>query len=191
MPSIMTACPDGMPSIMMACPDGMHHRPADCGFAALQLDGAIRRRCTHGWALLTGCKEQYTIRKTDSGTYGCYGTFNPNEQKWETLANSPHEGFSGLWPMAWPPAGGGGDLGHELTQEELFERMCHWDDHNYIVGAATQAGSDQNQTDGMFHGHAYSVLTCKNDVAGTDVDLIQIRNPHGCGELTARAVRHA
>ena len=39
-------------------------------------------------------------------------------------------------------------------------------------------------TDGIVDGHAYSVLTCLNDVAGTDIDLIKMRNPHGRGEIT-------
>ena len=32
-------------------------------------------------------------------------------------------------------------------------------------------------------GHAYSVLQCKNDVAGTPIDLVQVRNPWGSGEF--------
>lgn len=69
-------------------------------------------------------------------------------------------------------------------QEDVFMRMCAWDDKNYIMGAGTRAGSDRNKTDGIVDGHAYSVLTCLNDVAGTDVDLIKLRNPHGRGEIT-------
>lgn len=58
--------------------------------------------CTHAWRLLTGCKEQYTIKKDDTGLFKAYGVFNPNEQRMEDLANSPHEGFRALWPMDWP-----------------------------------------------------------------------------------------
>ena len=119
-----------------------------------------------------------------SGKFQCFGTYNPNEQKWETLANSPHEGFRGLWPMTWPEVGGGGAMGLELSEEELFERLCHWDDNSFIMGCGTGAGSDTNTTDGIVDGHAYSLLTCKNDVAGTEVDLLQMRNPHGKGEIT-------
>jgi len=146
-------------------------------------------QCTHAWALLTGCKEQYTIRRGASGKYGCLGKYNPNEERWETLANSPHDGFDGLWPMRWPEVGskvGSGDktgLGLELTEEELFERMCCWDDHNYIIAAGTKSGSDTKKTDGIVDGHAYSVLECCNDVAGTEFDLIKVRNPWGSGEF--------
>ena len=81
-----------------------------------QIDGG---QCTHAWSLLTGCKEQYTINQ-DGDAYKCCGKFNPNEQKWEEHANSPHDGFNGLWPMAWLEVGGGGDA--SLSQEQLFTR---------------------------------------------------------------------
>ena len=50
-------------------------------------------------------------------------------------------------------------------------RMCAWDDSNYILGAGTRAGSDREDRDGIVDGHAYSVLTVLDNVAGTEVDL--------------------
>jgi len=142
-------------------------------------------QCTHGWALLTGCKEQYTIQRTKSGKYKCLGAYNPNDSRWEELANSPHDGFHGLWPMKWPEVGANGKdaLNLELTEDELFERLCCWDDHNFVIGAGTKSGSDTKKTDGIVDGHAYSVLECCNDVAGTEFDLIKVRNPWGRGEF--------
>jgi hypothetical protein len=36
-----------------------------------RIDGGT---CTHGWMLLTGCREVYTIIKDDeTGKFGCYG----------------------------------------------------------------------------------------------------------------------
>jgi len=140
-------------------------------------------QCPHAWMMLTGCKEQYTIRANASGNYSCFGKYNPNDERYEALTNSPHGGFRGLWPMAWPEVGGGGDLDLELEMEELFERMCAWDDCNFILAAGTKAGSDTQKTDGIVDGHAYSVLECHNDVAGTDIDLIKMRNPWGSGEI--------
>ena len=49
--------------------------------------------------------------------------------------------------------------------------MCAWDDSNYILGAGTRAGSDREDRDGIVDGHAYSVLTVLDNVAGTEVDL--------------------
>jgi hypothetical protein len=43
------------------------------------------------------------------------GKFNPNDNVWEQMANSPHEGFRGNWPMAWPELGGGGPLSLKLV----------------------------------------------------------------------------
>ena len=148
-----------------------------------KIDGG---QCTHAWAMLTGCKEQYTIQSDaadGSSGYKCYGAFNPNENKWETLANSPHEGFRGNWPMAWPEVGGGGGMDLALNQDELFERLCAWDASNYIIGVGTKAGSDTEATDGIVDGHAYTVLTCVSKVAGTEFDLAKVRNPWGSGEF--------
>jgi len=148
-----------------------------------KIDGG---QCTHAWAMLTGCREQRTIRREGgaSSKFRCYGTFNPNEQKWEALTNSPHDGFSGLWPMTWPDVGGGGGLDVLLSEDELFERMCAWDDSNYIMGSGTRDGDDSNTSSGIVDGHAYSVLEVRNDVAGTDVDLVKVRNPWGRGEIS-------
>jgi hypothetical protein len=39
--------------------------------------------------------------------FKAFGAKNANTLEWETLANSPHEGFQGLWPMEWPQVGVG------------------------------------------------------------------------------------
>ena len=69
-----------------------------------KIDGG---QCTHAWSLLTGCKEQYTIRKDrTTGKYTCLGKKNANTGEWEPHANSPHDGFNGLWQMDCAPACG-------------------------------------------------------------------------------------
>ena len=60
-----------------------------------------------------------------------------------------------------------------LSVNQLFERMCAWDDENYIMAAGTKDGDDSEDTDGIVDGHAYTVLACENDVAGTEFDLIK------------------
>lgn len=144
-------------------------------------------QCTHAWALLTGCKEQYTIRKNKkTGKYNCNAKFNPMENKWARHANSPHDADASVWQVAWPAVGGGGEADQEMTQEELFQKMCAWDLENYIVGAGItgpSGGPDKRRSDGMVDNHAYSVIECLNDVAGTDIDLIKVRNPWGKGEI--------
>ncbi|KAL7565544.1 hypothetical protein ACA910_003821 [Epithemia clementina (nom. ined.)] len=138
-------------------------------------------QCTHAWALLTGCKEQYTIRiNPATGKFACFGKYNTNQGKWSQLANCPHEGEQSMWRNAWPAVGGGGSADVELTQEELFIKMCAWDDANFIVGAGC---SEKSGDDGLVDNHAYSVIECHNDVAGTPIDLIKVRNPWGKGEI--------
>ena len=38
--------------------------------------------------------------------------------------------------------------------------------------------------DGLVYGHAYSLLDVVDNVAGTGIDLVQLRNPWGSGEWT-------
>jgi hypothetical protein len=143
-----------------------------------KIDGG---QCTHAWALLTGCKDQYLIQKNKKGKFVCYAKYDTTTKKWADHGNSPSEGHQGVWEVPWPQLGGGGN--NELDEDELFLRMCAWDDENYLIGAATAGTSDRNKTDGIIDNHAYSVVDCRNDVAGTNIDLIQVRNPWGKGEI--------
>ena len=118
-------------------------------------------QCTHAWALMTGCKEQYTIRKNKkTGKYTCNAKYNPLEEKWAKHTNSPHDSPASVWQVAWPEVGGGGSRDQEMSQEELFQKMCAWDIENYIVGAGItgpSGGPDKRRSDGMVDNHAYSV----------------------------------
>ena len=147
-------------------------------------DKLVGGQCTHAWALLTGCKEQYTIRRNEkTGKFACYARYNPYSHKWAKHSNSPHDCDARTWRVAWPRVGGGGSETLELDEEEVFMRLCAWDDENYIVGASTDGVSDKHSREGMVDNHAYSVLESINDVAGTDIDLIKVRNPWGRGEI--------
>ena len=46
-----------------------------------------------------------------------------------------------------------------LTAAQLFERMCAWDDENYILGAGTGPGQDTNDHDGIVDGHVLFTLS--------------------------------
>jgi len=39
--------------------------------------------------------------------------------------------------------GGGGDLDAKCGLNEMFERMCAWDDQNYVMAAGTKAGLEE------------------------------------------------
>ena len=85
--------------------------------------------------------------------------------------------------MKWPDVGGGGGMDLGLNEEELFDRLCAWDAEDFIIGVGTKSGSDTEATDGIVDGHAYTVLTCVRNVAGTEFDLAKVRNPWGSGEF--------
>ena len=146
----------------------------------LQLGG----QCTHAWAILTGCKEQYSIqRNPKTKKFYCTAKCHPQTGQWSEHHNSPHKGEKGLWTVPWPVVGGGGDASLELTEDDLYKKMCAWDQENYIVGAGTKGLSDKHKTAGMVNNHAYSVLDCFPQVAGTKIDLLKVRNPWGKGEI--------
>lgn len=90
-------------------------------------------QCTHAWALMTGCKHQYTISKNPkTGKFICTAKYNPYEKKWGKHGNSPHESDPSMWHVEWPEVGGGGSMDLGLTEDELFLRMVAWDKTNYI-----------------------------------------------------------
>eukprot|EP00927_Polykrikos_kofoidii_P054538 TRINITY_DN48948_c0_g1_i1.p1 TRINITY_DN48948_c0_g1~~TRINITY_DN48948_c0_g1_i1.p1 ORF type:complete len:1175 (+),score=100.56 TRINITY_DN48948_c0_g1_i1:103-3627(+) len=141
-------------------------------------------QCTHGWRLFTGCKDQCTFRDDGSG-FRCLGTLNPNNGEWESLANAPNDGSRVLWPMPWPAVGGGGSIHLQVDANDLFQRMCAWKNENYLMCAGTRGTSNTEDHDGIVDGHAYTILACISEVAGTEFDMIRVRNPWGSGEITS------
>jgi hypothetical protein len=139
-------------------------------------DKIVGGQCTHAWALMTGCREQYMIQRDKaSSKYACFGKFNVNTKKWAELANSPHDGDANMWPCPWPDVGGGGRSDLRLTEDDLFLRMVAWDKQNYIVGAGTKGTSDKHTTGGLVDNHAYSVIECYSNVAGSGIDILKVR----------------
>jgi hypothetical protein len=151
-----------------------------------QLDGG---QCTHAWALLTGCKQQYIIQRAMSNPdkFCCTAKYDPSSGRWADHYNSPSDGPQGMWQVPWPDLGGGGT--DNLSEEDLFERMCAWNDSNYLIGAGSTGTSDLNSSDGIVDNHAYSVIDCANNVGDTGIDLILVRNPWGKGEIESGRFR--
>jgi hypothetical protein len=118
---------------------------------------------------------------SDPDKFICTAKFNTEINQWAPHENSPSLGNQSTWEVPWPKVGGGGS--DPLDEDELFERMCIWNDSNYLVAASTKGASDENMTDGLVDNHAYSVIDCQNDVCETGLDLILVRNPWGKGEI--------
>ena len=147
-------------------------------------DKIVGGQCTHAWALLTGCKEQYTMKRNPATKkWRCFAKFNPKSKQWARHENSPHDCPNTTWRVGWPEVGGGGSRDLELDDEAMFLRLYAWDRENYIVGAGTSGTSDKHSTGGMVDNHAYSVIESVDNVAGTDIDLLKVRNPWGKGEI--------
>ena len=157
---------------------------------------------THGWAMLTGCKEQYTIRRApgsndNASKWHCHGKFHPTEQKWKYSSNASRDDKQ-IWRMPWPGKGinmkdivessNGGmemlnELLKELTDDELFSEMRKWRRKHYMVAAVTKGTKNSNITNGLADYHAFSILAVHGNVAGSGVDLLKVRNPWSRGEM--------
>lgn len=59
------------------------------------------------------------------------------------------------------------------------ERVCPF----LAVGAGTSGTSDKVSTNGLVDNHAYTVIESRNNVCGTGIDLLKVRNPWGSGEI--------
>jgi len=142
--------------------------------------------CSHAWAIMTGCKDQFTIeRNPKTGKWFALKKYNPGKKKWEKHYNNPKEdpGYN-LWKVDWPEQGGGG-LG-EITEDDLFRRICSWDKVNFVMSAATTGSggvSSVGQDSGLVADHAYSLVDAYDNVAGTGIGLLNMRNPWGTGEI--------
>lgn len=139
-----------------------------------QIDGG---HCEHAWRMMTGCAACYRFYYSGNG-FGCFGPFNPHRNSWEPLDNHGGDDYT-RWPMAWPEAGGGGHCSMRLRPQQLFERMCAWDDNNYLMAAGTKSKSDTEKSDGIVVNHAYTILECSDNAGGTQFDMIKLRNPWG------------
>jgi len=147
-----------------------------------------------------GTPEVYTIKLKNSSSglkAKAFGTFNPNRKSWEQMVNAPHnprkedgapntqertkESFQGLWPMTWPEKGGGGRLGKAISAEELFAKMCAWDDANYIMTAL--GVKDEQRGKGTIVGFLYTVRQIINKAGGSDFDMLELRARSGIEEI--------
>ena len=129
--------------------------------------------------MLTGNKYQYIIQRDGKTKWQATAKYNPETNKFAQHANNPNAGFQNVWNVPWPDVGGGGKK--PLSNNQLFCRMCAWEDENYLLAASSKGTSDKHKTNGIVDNHAYTIIDCQYDVAGTGIDLVQLRNPWGHG----------
>jgi hypothetical protein len=62
----------------------------------------------------------------------------------------------------------------------MWEYLKSWDSANYLMGASTSGGHENQREDGIVTGHAYSLLVAKTITAdGRKHRMVCLRNPWG------------
>merc|ERR1719146_391469 len=109
--------------------------------------------------MLTGCTDLETISLED-------GAAKVNEYADPPDSNVPHD---------W---GGQYYVGDEIDADQLMDLLVEYDEAKYLMCAGSQAGSDSHFSDEhIVQGHAYTILQAAKAPAGSDVNLIKLRNP--------------
>ena len=138
--------------------------------------------------------EMWTVllEKAFAKFFGSYAKLDGNrmERAWEILTGDAVFSLSQDGAGAW-------SRGSEvLSPDQLFLALQSYDRHRCVVGASrrktARVAREQQRDDGVFAGHAYSVLTVRRaGVAGLDhlrdsgasgVKMVLLRNPWGRGE---------
>jgi len=139
---------------------------------------------THALALMTGCKRQFIfMRNEETHKYQCFGKYNEKTKECTKQYNSPQTASEMNFRVPWPRVGGGGHPNQEFDDNKMFQRMCSWNDYNYVLCAGSKEFQDEAAASGIVQNHAYAVIGCHADVADTGIDLIKMRNPWGAGQV--------
>jgi len=94
---------------------------------------------------------------------------------------STYQSVQNVTEGCWPD---GSDGGRTKSNAEMWECMRQWDEKDYmaICGSAAQGKSDSSSLPcGIIYMHAYSIIEVKSNIAGSGINLAQVRNPHGAG----------
>jgi len=94
---------------------------------------------------------------------------------------STYQSVKNVSEGAWPDQSSGSN---PKSNAEMWEFMRYWDEHHYLLvaGSAAVGKSDSSSLPcGIIYMHAYSVIEVKSNIAGSGINLAQVRNPHGAG----------
>ena len=119
------------------------------------------------FAMLTGIHKQYYFTCVPS-----LGGGRNKKAPWITRTTWPEnvDGENSTWDR----------YADSLSEDEMFDKMCAWNDANYVM---TCHAPENLKKQGIVDFHAYSLLRCVRNVAGTTHDMVEVRNPHGRTEL--------
>eukprot|EP00929_Paragymnodinium_shiwhaense_P013719 TRINITY_DN121567_c0_g1_i1.p1 TRINITY_DN121567_c0_g1~~TRINITY_DN121567_c0_g1_i1.p1 ORF type:complete len:453 (-),score=94.08 TRINITY_DN121567_c0_g1_i1:257-1615(-) len=74
----------------------------------------------------------------------------------------------------------GASVKGEQSDKDMLAELAEYDSKNYLMCCGSHQGSDEDtNASGIVQGHAYSLITVKQNVAGTEYDLLCLRNPWG------------
>eukprot|EP00929_Paragymnodinium_shiwhaense_P077372 TRINITY_DN39830_c0_g1_i1.p1 TRINITY_DN39830_c0_g1~~TRINITY_DN39830_c0_g1_i1.p1 ORF type:complete len:368 (-),score=62.72 TRINITY_DN39830_c0_g1_i1:254-1357(-) len=84
------------------------------------------------------------------------------------------------------------EVSGSMSHSEMFAALAEFDQKNYLLCCGSNCGSDKDKnSSGVVQGHAYSLITVKQNVAGSGYDLLCLRNPWGCDEWTGEWSDHS
>jgi hypothetical protein len=129
-----------------------------------------------GFKCMTGCDKIFGVRNVAAKTPGVPHQYKMLEYNWPAFKENVFFGEKDGWGERFCKFPNGESV---IGVDELFDMLCEWDAQDFLVAAATRSGSDDDATDGIVDGHAYTVLSARKDVCGKGIDLICFRNPHG------------
>lgn len=118
-----------------------------------------------GWSIfafgaMTGCTDLLCINQSSDGE-----TWGVKAPKWTQDV---------MLSAAWGP-----DL-ETRSSEDLLHLLAGYAHQNFLMCCGSSAGKDTEMSaQGIVQGHAYSLLGVVENVAGTGIDLVQLRNPWG------------
>jgi len=113
---------------------------------------------------MTGCTDLAMYSRQDDGSWQesnpSWSTDQVHEAEWGYVESTP-------------------------SDEEVFAMIADADANDYLMCAGSHHGSDSDtDASGVVQGHAYTLLCVKENVCGSGINLLQLRNPWGKGEWT-------
>merc|ERR1712048_712575 len=98
----------------------------------------------------------------------------------EYKSSNPHDRSNKLLYGKWPD---GSDGGEGKDSSKILDMMAEYDKKDFLMCCGSHAGSDTDKNAfGVVQGHAYTILSVVQNVAGSQKDMLQLRNPWGSGE---------
>ena len=133
---------------------------------------------SHVLEILTGCPNAYDLTLKD---FVCCGN-SAGEKRGNSVKK--RKGV-GRYRKPWPSANGK-PVVQPKTQDGCIDALYAYEKANYPMCcfSARDGNTAATRADGFIDIHAYTLIRVEKNVAGSGVDMLLLRNPHGTNELT-------